>query len=586
MTMTLPAGWRENPTLAAEVLETLREAKRARSGRTFDSPGELAAALDPETVQTPALDLIDAALVSVAKGETDRLIISMPPQEGKSERTTHYGALWLLMQNPSLRLAIVSYADDIAAFHSTKIRNDIITFDGSDENVDLGLRLQPGSNAASRWSLARTTKRPKPGGLIARGIGAALTGRPVDVLLIDDPVKDFRAADSELQSEQSWQWWMSVARPRLRPGAPVILILTRWSEKDLAGRLLAKQADDEQSGAEHFDRWTVVNIPAQAQHDPAKGETDPLGREPGEFMISARGRSQAQWQATKVATEPRAWTALYQGRPSPDIGNVWQRPWWRRFDAAMHSVAEGGTGAFRVKCDELIASWDMTFKETAGTDYVVGQVWARRGADVYLLDQVRRRMSFTETVAAVEAQKRRWPQLSAVLIEDKANGPAVIAQLRSKIPGLIAVEPDGSKFARANAVSPFVQAGNVWLPTKEVALMVDAGFDPEELIDEAAAFPNGAHDDTVDATSQALSRMLLDGTGAAAWLAWLQRRIEAGGTIREDGAPTDVDPQQSDPELVATPADSSTPLAPPAELTDEERLHAARDAAHRARTGR
>ena len=534
----LPANWRENPTVAAAVLERLREAKTARARRQdFATPGELAKALDPTTVQTPALDLLDAALLDVAEGRENRLIISMPPQEGKSERTTHYGALWMLHRNPNLRLAIVSYGDEVARQFSYKIRNDISSNDGTEGTVDLDLRLQRDSKASSRWLL----QRPAKGSVYAIGIGGQLTGRPVDVLFIDDPVKDFRMADSMLQSQQAWDWWQSVARTRLAPNAPVILILTRWHEADLAGRLLAKQAEDEASGLEHFDRWKVINIPALADHDPEKGETDPLGREPGEFMESARGRTRAQWEATKAATAPRIWSALYQGKPSPESGDVWQRPWWRRYQTMLWTA--DGLG-YRVECDEMIMSWDFTFKDTKSSDYVVGQVWARRGADTFLLDQVRRRLSFTDSVTALQTMRTRWPQARAILIEDKANGPAVISMLRSKVPGLIPVEPDGSKYARANAVAPYIQSGNVHLPAAEVAL-----FDVEELIEEAAAFPNGAHDDMVDATSQALSRLYIDGQGAAAWLAYMDRRIaELTPTDEPDAEhPDEQEPAQNEP---------------------------------------
>lgn len=557
--LRLPAGWRENPTLALRLRDTLREAKDARvPPLQFESPGALALALDPGTVQTAALELIDRELTDVAHGLNDRLIISMPPQEGKSERATHYGALWMLHRNPHLRIGIVSYADDIAAQFSVKMRNDIVTFDGTDGNIDLGLRLQHGSNAASRWQLQRTTKMPRPGGVVAVGIGSSLTGRPVDALFIDDPVKDFRAADSELQSETHWLWWQSVARPRLKPGAPVVLILTRWSENDLAGRLLAKQAEDEKSNLESFDRWRVVNIPALADHDPEKGQSDPLGREPGEYLDSARGRTRAQWEATRIATGSRAWEALYQGRPAPAAGNVWKRTWWRRYDTMLWTL--GTDGSYHIDCDELIMSWDMSFKDTKSSDYVVGQVWARRGAMVYLVEQIRRRLAFTDTVNALLAMRQRWPQARAILIEDKANGPAVIDVLRTKVGGIIPVEPRGSKLARANAVAPYIESGNVLLPAGGVMI---GETDAEALIDEAAAFPNGTHDDQVDATSQALDRMFVSGAGAGAWLEYLERRIAQQTDDNAGG------------ELAAP---EPTPVSPEPEMSEADKRRAARTA--------
>jgi predicted phage terminase large subunit-like protein len=514
MSVTLSPSWRDDPEIAMATLKMLRAARAKTETKTvYETPGKLAKALDPSTVQTPALDIIDQALVDVAEGRSKRLIISMPPQEGKSQRTTHYGALWMLHRNPNLRIGIVSYGDDIAGQFSYQIRNDIAVFDGSDGTENLGMTLQKDSKAASRWKLAH----PNNGGVYSIGIGGALTGRPIDLLFIDDPVKDFRSADSLLQSEQAWAWWQSVARPRLHPNAPVILILTRWHEADLAGRLLQKQAEDEKAGLEYFDKWDVINIPAQADYDPALGQTDPLGREPGEFMVSARGRTRAQWEATKAATAPRIWSALYQGRPSPDAGDVWKRPWWRRYTEMLWTLDENG--AYRVECDEMIMSWDMTFKDTRSSDFVVGQVWARRGANVYLLDQVHKRLSFTDTLNAFTALCQKWPQATAKLVEDKANGTAVIDSLKSKVPGIIPITPHESKYARANAVSPYIEAGNVHLPTSEIAL-----FEVEGFIEESAAFPNAAHDDRVDSASQALARLFISGSGAGAWIEYMRNR--------------------------------------------------------------
>jgi len=414
---------------------------------------------------------------------------------------SHYGVLWMLQRDQRRRIAIVSYGADIARQFSYAVRNDIATFDGTEDNLDLGMRLRSNTRSAGRWGLEW-----QRGGVIAIGIGGGLAGRPVNVLVIDDPVKDYRAADSLLQSEAAWQWWMSVARPRLAPGAPVILVATRWHERDLPGRLLAKQREDEESGIENYDRWQVINIPAEADHDPNKGETDVLGREPGEFMQSARGRTTAQWETTKQATAPRIWVSLYQGRPTSATGDVFQDSWWRRY--SVRPWRQEGDRYF-VDCLEMIQSWDMAFKSKDDSDYVVGQVWARMTpATVYLVDQVRGRLSFTETIAAFKRLIAKWPQATAKLVEDKANGPAVIDCLKEEITCIIEYEPKGSKYARAVAVTPFIQAGNVHLPTSEVAL-----FDVEAFLAEAKAFDNGAHDDQVDAMSQALDRLLLVAMG-------------------------------------------------------------------------
>jgi predicted phage terminase large subunit-like protein len=159
---------------------------------------------------------------------------------------------------------------------------------------------------------------------------------------------------------------------------------------------------------------------------------------------------------------------------------------------------------------------------------------------VYLLEQVRARLTFTETLAAFKAMAKRWPQATAKLVEDKANGTAVIDTLKSKIPGIVPITPTESKYARANAVAPFIEAGNVILPTVNVAL-----FDIEQFVDEAAAFPNATHDDQVDAASQAITRLLADGAGASAWTSYIKRQVAAAAAEQQAAAATavaDVDP--------------------------------------------
>jgi predicted phage terminase large subunit-like protein len=519
-------------------------ALRLKQSLEDPTPGHLAMRLDPLTVQTPALTIIDRHLVDVrdaiatmyqrrakfaelmrtgmdedvaiersaelvpARG-VNRLIVSMPPQEGKSQRITRYGVLWLLKQFPMLRIGIVSYDGDKAGEFSQFIRGDIELFDGSLGNVDLGLRLVRDQRAKSRWSL--TTG----GSVYAIGIGGGLTGKPLDLLVIDDPVKDNKAAESLLQSQQGWEWWQTVARPRLAPWAPVIEVQTRWHELDLAGRMESKQREDEEGGVEHHDKWVVVNIPAQADHDPNEGEVDVLGREPGEFMASARGRTRAQWEATKSATESRFWFALFQGRPTPDVGDILLREWWRRYDVPLWT--DMGDGTFRILGGYTVSlSCDFAFKDTKTSDFVVIQVWAKKGADSFLVYQVRARLSFVKTVDAVRRVATMFPQAHRKIIEAKANGDAVIDSLRHEISGIIPVSPDQSKEARARAVSPFVRAGNFFIPTSRVAMMHPSlAFTPDDFIVECTAFPNGTNDDQVDSFSQYAKVLYIEGGEAA-----------------------------------------------------------------------
>ncbi|MET9339264.1 phage terminase large subunit [Nonomuraea sp. NPDC003804] len=451
--------------------------------RRWASPGDLARHLDPKTRQTLMLDLLDDELVRLLDTPDGRLVISVAPQEGKSQRTSRRFPLWALTQKPDTRIAIASYEHGVARRWGRAIRDDIIVHGG-----ELGLSVRDDLSAQHEWQLVG-----HEGGVYAAGIGGALTGRPVDLLVIDDPIKDRAQADSAVFRERAWDWWTDVAATRLAPGAPVVLILTRWHEDDLAGRLLA---------AEDGHLWRVVNIPAQADHDPNKGEVDPLGREPGEFMESARGRTRAQWEAIKVRSGSRTWASLYQGRPAPAAGDIFQREWWREYTSPRWIERPDGS-CWAPGADEVCMSWDMTFKNTDGSDYVVGQVWARYGLELFLLDQVHDRLSFTETCAELRRMAAKWPQATLKLVEDKANGTAVINSLSRQVPGLVPVEPDGSKEARARAVTPFIEAGQVWIPAPELCPWV-GGF-----VQEHNGFPNAAHDDQVDACTQAINRMLL-----------------------------------------------------------------------------
>lgn len=448
----------------------------------WGDPGEMARALDPRTVTTPALKLIDEALARVASGECLRLMISLAPQEGKSERCSRRFPTWMLHRNPSLRIAIVSYAYRIARRWGERIRDDIV-----EHGAKLDIHV-PADAAADEWRLTG-----KLGGVYSVGIGGPLTSRAVDLLIIDDPYKDGKQADSKAWNERIQGWWEEVAIPRLGPGVAVVIIATRWREDDLIGWL--QQRED-------GDVWEVINIPAQADHDPAKGETDILGREPGEFMESSRGRTREDWLARMKAMGTRAWTALCQGRPAPASGDIFQDAWWQKYEAPQWIVRPNGS-YWAVGFDQVIMSVDCAFKDTEDSDFVALQVWARRGVDAYLLDQVHERLSFVDTVDRFRRLCAKWPQATLKLIEDKANGTAVINMLRRKIGGMVPVEPDGSKVERAFAVSPFVEGGNVYLPAPELAPWVD------KFLLEHRLFPRGANDDQVDGTTQALNRLLL-----------------------------------------------------------------------------
>lgn len=458
--------------------------------RDYPTPGALARALEPRTVQTPALDLLDAALVDVAEGRHPRLIFTMPPQEGKSERVSRWFVLWLLLRNPDLRIAIVSYQDGMSRRWGKRVRKDI------ESNPSLGLVVSSDSRAANEWQL-----EGHDGGVITSSIRGSLTGRAVDVMILDDPIKGRKEAASETERETLKDFWRSTGSTRLSEGAPVIDIQTRWHEDDFAGWRLA-----EDPGV-----WRHINIPALADHKPEAGESDPLGREVGEWMISARGRSVKGWEQRRKDAGSYDFAALYQGRPTPAEGGILKRAWWVFYPRPRAVQKSDGTW-HAIGADEVFQSWDCAFKDTKSSDWVVGQVWARRGSRSWLLDQFRERIDCPGTIKQVELMSAKWPQAKRKLIEEKANGAAVIQALRGSIPGLIAVNPTDSKEARANAVAPFVEGKDVELPDPSFAPWI-AGF-----VDECAAFPNGSHDDQVDACTQALIRIYLEGGGASRFM--------------------------------------------------------------------
>lgn len=485
---TTPARPAAGPNMWVDMIRT-QLAPELRQ-RPWPTPGAMAQALDRTTIQTPALDAIDNHLAQVAAGNLERFMCAMPPQEGKSLRISVWFVVWMLHRNPNLRIAIVCNGFELAQTFGEQIR-DILR-----AHPDLGLTLSKSTAKKHEFKLLGYQ-----GGVVCVGIEGSLTGKPVDVLIIDDPYKDEKQADSKAWRQTVQRFWQSVALTRLAPGAPVVIVQTRWRKDDLSGWLRT----------EHPDEWVSLNIAAQAidstklpEDDPDHGQPDPLGREPGEFMVSARRRTLADWAKKMREVGSRVWTALYQGRPSPVEGGILKRDWWARYDVLPWTERPGGARIVH-GYDEILMSWDMAFKDTETADFVVGQVWMRRGAEAYLLEQVRGRWDFVETCHQLQQLAARWPQAVLKIVEDKANGTAVIASLRKTVPGIVPEEPQGSKEARASAISPLVEAGNVFLPASHLEGAAWVGG----LIEECAGFPTATNDDQVDALTQALNRLIL-----------------------------------------------------------------------------
>jgi predicted phage terminase large subunit-like protein len=425
-------------------------------------------------------DELDAFLGAVYCRQSPRLLITAPPRHGKSQLASRMFPAYAFGKFPDINLISTSYNYSLASAMSRDVQRIMDSDDYRDLYPDT--RLVPkGRRAEGDADYQRQAGQfeivDHEGVYRSAGVRGTITGTGADILIIDDPVKNREDADSPTYRDNVWNAYASVLRTRLSPGGGIILIQTRWHEDDLAGRLL----EVARGGGED---WKCLNYPAIAEADGGK-------RKAGEALHPERFSLEDLLQ-TKAAMGSYEFAALYQQRPTPDEGAVFRKDWFREWSYA--DLPEDG------KFGKLAMSWDMTFKDGSGSDFVVGQVWGRKGARAFLLDQVRKRMGFVETCQALKDMAAKWrPRgLREILVEDTANGPAVIDTLK-KVDGLdrlIPVKPDGSKRARAHAVTAFFEAGDVFFPP-------DAPW-TGELKHELLSFPSGAHDDQVDALTQAL----------------------------------------------------------------------------------
>jgi len=413
----------------------------------------------------PHLDLLAERLLDVAQGKLKRLLIQMPPRHGKSEFASAHFPAWYLGTFPDRRVILASYEHDFAASWGAKARDRFAEW--APHLWRLWLRKD--KQAADDWGITGHA-----GGMVCAGVGGPITGRGADLLIVDDPVKSAEEANSETYRQRAWDWYRATAYTRLEPQGALILIMTRWHEDDLAGRILAEAGSN-------GERWEAIRLPALADGD------DVLGRAEGEPLWPERYPAQALAEI-RQSIGSYWWEALYQQRPAPPEGALFRRSWWQYYDVAPDDL------------QEWWLSVDCAFKATEDSSYVVIQAWGRRWAELYLLDQWRQRADFVQTLEAIQAMAGRWPQATLKLVEDKANGPAVISMLQRRVPGLVPVQPQGGKLSRAQAILPLVEAGNVRLPRSASWL--------GDFLAECDVFPVGAHDDQVDAMSQALTRQV------------------------------------------------------------------------------
>lgn len=394
----------------------------------------------------------------------DILILQMPPQHGKSLTVTETLPSWYLGKYPDKRIIQASYNEETAERFCRRNKEKIKVFGKTLFNIEIG-----DIERSTEFELSNNIGR-----MISRGMMSGITGNPANLVLIDDPLKNRMEADSQTFRERLWEEWQNSIKTRLSAGAKVIVIMTRWHEDDIAGRIIQNEKN-----------VTVINLPCEAE------DNDLLERVKGEALFPEIGKDN-KWlnefkQGYTTAEGSRAWLALFQGRPTAEQGNILKREWWRYYTELPVII-------------QTIMSVDASFKDEETSDFTCIQVWGKRGAYMYLMDCINKRMDFPTTLKTILETKNKYPETSMILVEDKANGSAIIQMLKRKISGVIAINPNGGKVARVNAISPSIESGHVLIPKQAPWIT--------EFIDQCSSFPNGKNDDMIDSMSQALNRFI------------------------------------------------------------------------------
>ena len=407
--------------------------------------------------------ILERFLDDVVAGNRPRLIISAPPQHGKSEIVSRKFPVWATGRYPKLRFVCSSYNTDWAeALSMDRVR----VFESAEfRTVFPECQLIRAKSDSIETSVG--------GFQLAKGVGAGITGRSADIGILDDPIKGYAEACSSTYRDSLHNWFRTDFYSRLQQGAGVIAMMTRWNEDDLIGRLIDEMQHD-------GEQWQVINYPAMAEEDEEfRKEGEPLSAE--RYDLRAL-------EAIKKVQGSYAWNALYQGHPAPAEGLMLRRDHWRYYRAEE-----------RPEFDIILVSLDCAFKAASDSDHVAAHVWGFVGPRGYLLDRTCERMGYTATKVEAERLALKW-KAQTMLIEDAANGPAVIEELRRSLGGrvtILPISPSGGKVARAWPFSADLEAGNVWLPEEE--------FFSGEIVDYAAKFPATPMDHDIDAMTQAFN---------------------------------------------------------------------------------
>ncbi len=402
----------------------------------------------------------------LANGKINRLIINMPPRHTKSEFASYLLPAWMVGRDPKLKIIQATHTGELAVRFGRKAKN-LIDSDAY-KNI-FKTTLQEDSKAAGRWETAQG------GEYFAAGVGGAITGRGADLLIIDDPHSE-QDAQSKTALEMAYEWYTSGPRQRLQPGGKIVLVMTRWSQKDLTGLLLANQKEAKS------DQWHVVQFPAIMDH----GTTEAQPVWPEYWKMDELEKVQATLPVAK-------WNSQWMQNPTSEEGAILKREWWNVW---KHE--------YLPQLHHVIQSYDTAFMKKTSADYSAITTWGvfypnqDSGANLMLLDAIKGRFEFPELRRVALEQYKYW-QPETVIIESKASGLPLTYELRKMDIPVVNFTPSkgNDKHVRVNACAPLFESGLIWAPDQKFA---------EEVVEECAAFPYGDHDDLVDSTTQAIMR--------------------------------------------------------------------------------
>lgn len=455
-----------------QILAAIRKEKARRAeGSLPEYIKQVWPTIEPGTRYVPNwhIDCIGEYLEAVDRHEIRRLIINIPPRHMKSLEVTVCYPTWSWITNPWKRFIKVSYSDMLSRKHNILSR-DIITSPWYQDNWGDRYVLKGDVNRQNQFA------NDHHGMMYSTSTGGALTGEGGDVIIVDDPQNPLMA-NSETEREASINFFKNTLQTRLndpKTGA-IIVVMQRLHEQDLTGYILA-----EDLGYEHLclpaiaEKHTVVTFPISGRE---------VVREEGDLLNPGRFDRQSL-DDLKRSMGSLQFAGQFQQTPAPAGGIIFKREWLGQFYRQAPTM------------NMLIQSWDQPFTKSEGSAKCAGIVMGRRGADIYVFDLVNEKMEFTESVAAMRSLSGKWPKARAKVVENKANGPAIVSLLHKEIPGLVEFNPKGSKEERALSITPYLEAGNLHLPDPVQHPWV------HDFIEDLLRFPKGTYKDTVDAFVQ------------------------------------------------------------------------------------